>query len=271
MSSLVSLNDPFTGASATFSGCDTIMIGVCDNTWYAMGEMSQLSLSIQREKWPYWVMGRVDPNGIARGKRAISGTLTAVTFDESVLIKYNIACMRKIIDERSNKSAAIGYTSLYNEPYMHMNDPSTSTVKGKYLMQGVALDTGDVVANTVSDLSYYRVQSAVKTQAKNASGAGFNAINTGDDYAKWVNYADQLFPFDIVVLSGNETGALANFVIYGVEFTSEALTIGINDHMIEQPYNFIARGWRRIKPGWLDRVEPVVPEQTSPISTGVYV
>ena len=53
--------------------------------------------------------------------------------------------------------------------------------------------------------------------------------------------ADQILPFDIVLVAANEYGHTTKMVIYGVEFTTESGGMSIDDIVIEKQHAFIAR------------------------------
>lgn len=235
------ITNPHSGASTSFSGCDITAFGNVGGQLFQIGFLSSLSVTTTRQKGLTYIMGRTDPIGVARGKRASSGTLTAITFDKSMLIAYTVAAMKAYLEANSSIGGAngiIGYTSWYNEPYI-LERPTIGDT-GKYFIDG------DIQGyqNTTTENAYLRMQSDLE-----AGGVGYAGI-TAQNYENWVNYADQLHPFDIHVIAANENGAKAHFFIYGVEFTSEAIATGINDILIEQPYNFICRGMSRMTPGF---------------------
>lgn len=63
--------------------------------------------------------------------------------------------------------------------------------------------------------------------------------------APW--YADQIPPFDVVLVAANEYGASAKMAIYGVEILNENSGVSIDDIVTEQQYTYIARNitpWR---------------------------
>jgi hypothetical protein len=67
---------------------------------------------------------------------------------------------------------------------------------------------------------------------------------------------DQLPPLDITISFANEYGALSRMGLYGVEFVSEGQTMSIEDIILEDVCQFVARD--------VDPLTPVVNEQGEP-------
>lgn len=67
------------------------------------GELSNISYSVFREKYPVRALGRVSMKGYTRGMRTITGVLGFTTFDESIVYR----CMEEI--------KAAGYRMLMDE------------------------------------------------------------------------------------------------------------------------------------------------------------
>lgn len=66
---------------------------------------------------------------------------------------------------------------------------------------------------------------------------------------------DQLPPIDITILFANEAGALSRMGLYGVEFVSEAQTMSIEDIILEDVCQFVARDVDPMTPVLNDRGE----------------
>lgn len=69
---------------------------------------------------------------------------------------------------------------------------------------------------------------------------------------------DQMPPIDISILFANEYGSLSRMTLYGVEFVSEGQTMSIEDLLLEQQVQFIARD--------IDPMTPVLTEDGRPYS-----
>lgn len=54
--------------------------------------------------------------------------------------------------------------------------------------------------------------------------------------------ADMLPPFDIVVTFANENGSMSKLKIYGVTMIQEGQTMSVDDLIVEQTYQYMARG-----------------------------
>lgn len=54
--------------------------------------------------------------------------------------------------------------------------------------------------------------------------------------------SDMLPPFDIVVTFANENGAMSKLKLYGIAMIQEGQTMSVDDLIVEQTYQYIARG-----------------------------
>lgn len=231
------------GVTTSIGGSDIKCYGIIGNQQFVIGEISSLSVSTVREMSFIHTMGSPDARGIGKGKRGTSGTMTMVSFDRDTLIDYHVAAMKAELSSTGKYGigGALGYTSWGSTPITNKY-PSPYDGNSLYLVQGEPLNF-----NGLPNLANERIN-----QDLSAGGTGFQSI-TKDNYDSFVQYPDQLYPFDIIVIGANETGASANFAIRGVQFSSDALSISINDQIIEKPLNFLARGVTRLKAGFGDR------------------
>jgi hypothetical protein len=67
---------------------------------------------------------------------------------------------------------------------------------------------------------------------------------------------DQLPPIDLTIAFANEYGALSRMSLYGLEFVSEGQTMSIEDIILEDVCQFVARD--------VDPMTPVVNDQGEP-------
>ncbi|HDX9713171.1 TPA: hypothetical protein ROY21_005102 [Bacillus cereus] len=97
----------------SYTGSDMVCsINVPGKGPVIFGELSSLSYSVYREKYPVRALGRVSMKGFTRGMRTVTGVLGFTVFDESIVYR----CMREI------KEA--GYRMLMDE--MPLFDITTS-------------------------------------------------------------------------------------------------------------------------------------------------
>src|SRR6056297_2218143 len=73
---------PFINTMTSFSGADLVVTFANK----VVGELQQVSWSIQREKAPVFTLGSPDARSFSRGKRGIAGSLAFAVFDRDALI-----------------------------------------------------------------------------------------------------------------------------------------------------------------------------------------
>jgi len=72
----------------SFSGADMVCsINMPNKGPVIFGELSSLSYSIFREKYPVRALGRITMKGYTRAMRTISGIMTFTVFDESIVYR----------------------------------------------------------------------------------------------------------------------------------------------------------------------------------------
>lgn len=76
---------PKTGFRHIFSGCDIRAVISTGTDVIDIGNLSTVSYSIHRDKFPVRVLGRTYAKGYARGGRTIAGTLIWAIFDQAAL------------------------------------------------------------------------------------------------------------------------------------------------------------------------------------------
>jgi hypothetical protein len=135
-----------TGFQKTFTsygGTDMVCsINVPGKGPVVFGELSQLSYSVFREKFPVRTIGRVSMKGYTRGMRTITGIFGFTVFDESIVYK----CMKEIKEQ--------GYRMVMDE--MPLFDITLSMAnefgaKSKMSIYGVSTYTEGTVMS-VNDL-----------------------------------------------------------------------------------------------------------------------
>jgi len=169
-----------------------------------IGSLQQITIMVNREKAGWWALGRVGARGIARGKRAIAGTLNFVNVNQHALLEH--------IDTL--------YYGYVNENHAGQHD-----------------DRNDNLANLSLGRMYsYREQEDLDTAMLEANPVvGFNKA--------WMRptHADQIPPFDIVLSATNEMGYRARLVIQDVDILNDGVGVSIDDLVMEQQLQFIAR------------------------------
>lgn len=168
-----------------------------------IGTLQQITIMVNREKAGWWALGRVNPRGIARGKRAIAGTLNFLDINQHALLSHM-------------DTAYYGYI---NEHHAGADDTGSDNLSKLSL----------------SGLYSYSEQEQLDTAlfATNQS-VGFNK--------QWLRptHADQIPPFDIVLSAANEMGVRARLVLFGVEILNDGIGVSIDDLVMEQQLQFIA-------------------------------
>lgn len=74
----------------------------------------------------------------------------------------------------------------------------------------------------------------------------------GESAARTANVSDQIPPFDIIISGASEGGTLMVSELYGVELVNEGIVLSVQDLMVEQTFQYVAR----------DYVPPHVPQLT---------
>jgi hypothetical protein len=88
----------------SYSGTDMVTtLNIPGKGPMIFGELSSISYSVFREKFPVRALGRVSMKGFTRGMRTITGVLTFTVFDESIVNQ----AMREITEK--------GYRMLMDE------------------------------------------------------------------------------------------------------------------------------------------------------------
>lgn len=127
----------------SYGGTDMVCsINVPGKGPVVFGELSQISYSVFREKYPVRTIGRVSMKGYTRGMRVITGIFGFTVFDESIVYR----CMEEIREQ--------GYRMLMDE--MPMFDITISMAnefgaRSKMSIYGVSTYTEGTVMS-VNDL-----------------------------------------------------------------------------------------------------------------------
>ncbi|MFA5746168.1 MAG: hypothetical protein WC932_04925, partial [archaeon] len=88
----------------SFSGCDIkAVVNMAGGSAKQIGNLSTISYSIHREKFPVRALGFTRAKGWTRGPRTIAGTLVFTIFDRYAL--YNIAQAKAVLDRGRGEAA----------------------------------------------------------------------------------------------------------------------------------------------------------------------
>ena len=205
----------------SFSGLD--ITPVFGNTPF--GEMQMISYRAEREKAPIHTMGSPDARSIARGKRYITGACVFTVFDRDSLLEA--------MDQA-------GRTDVWLSKHETANYRRGGIVNGKY-QSAIAEGAYDAIYGNAGSAGGSRGGGTVTANYKDLNLKSSQGIRSSLRDPVKARLADQILPFDIVLVAANEYGHTTKMVIYGVEFTTESGGMSIDDIVIEKQHAFIAR------------------------------
>ena len=178
------------------------------------GELQMIGYVAERDKALVHTLGSPDARSIARGKRYISGNCVFAVFDRDSLLAA--------MDEQLRSGVWLG---------------KHETANYRRGGSGVSALTG--AGRTAADNGGTAVGSTTTIDAANLNTSS-QVLESLTTEAR-ARLADQLLPFDITIVGANEFGHTTKMVIYGVEITSEAGGVSIDDMVIEKQMKFLAR------------------------------
>ena len=218
------------GTYTSFSGADA----VASFNGRQIGELQAVTVNVQREKGPIYVLGSPDPVSFSRGKRGIAGNLVFVQFDRNALIEA--------MEKTAKQFGTIPqYTAAGNQgKTVNFAVPTPVTAAGQY--NGLPLNS------QFNDLSNV-VQFAALNQLQNDLTSQPYVQLHGQQAGEWWTYDDQIPPFDITVTFANEYGSAANLTIEKVEILNFGMGVSIDDINLENAMTFVARRMQRLRPG----------------------
>jgi len=186
-----------------FSGSDV----VCIFGDSYMGECMSLTVGINREAGPLYVMGRKEPIAIPKGKRGIGGSFILAQLGYDALLGFYEQIMG------TNKKPI----------WVRKDESVPSTERG--------IDTTAYKADNVSI----------------AEDGTITEIGTFDLWEELYtpNYVDQMPPFNMTIVGVNEQGEKMGFRIYGVTIINEGMAISVDELNMEKRYTFIAQSVSR--------------------------
>jgi sporulation protein YlmC with PRC-barrel domain len=220
------------GTYTSFSGADAI----ATFNGQVIGELQAITINIQREKGPIYVLGDPDPLSFSRGKRGIAGNLVFVMFDRDALLV-----------EMEQAAAQFGtipqYTAAGNQGVIQVNAQPTNLVNQAGVYNGLPLNS---TLNNLSTVVQFNAANAAQVAANSTPFVQLH----GDQPGEFWTYEDQVPPFDITITFANEYGNAANMIIQDVEILNEGTGVSIDDINLERACTFIARKAQRLRPGF---------------------
>jgi len=221
---------PFINTMTSFSGAD-LMVTFANKV---IGELQQISWSIEREKAPVFTLGSPDARSFSRGRRGIGGTLIFSVFDRDALIEGMKDVWENIAPKAMFTAAGnVSSNGALNEDFTNAfdlsqwNQAATDTLAaGEGFAGGSAIEAG---SDDSSDNS-----GSINVPS------GFTTIGKDD-----IQYVDQLPPFDITLTFANEYGQTAFKKIYDADLMNEASGASVDTIVMEQQMSYVAR---RISP-----------------------
>lgn len=167
------------------------------------GQLQAISYAITREKAPIYTMGSADPRSYSRNKRGIAGSFVWINYNEHGLLKHF-------------------YDTLF------VSD--TDDIRPDWIDPGG--DNTDALLSTLSTVGITR-------PIGEESEIGNTVLGDQVPARPW--YADQVPPFDIVLVANNEYGASAKMRLIGVEILNDGLGVSVDDSVIESQSTFVCR------------------------------
>lgn len=170
-------------------------------------ELQAISYAVTREKAPIYTMGSADPRSYSRNKRGIAGSFVWINFDRHALLEH-----------------------FRDTWFVSDIDDIRPSWAGDS-------DNFDAITSTLSTFGLNNPPGSLEFGAESE----LNGSVTADQVLANPWYADQVPPFDIVLVSNNEYGASAKMRIIGVEILNDGLGVSVDDAVIESQSTFVAR------------------------------
>lgn len=186
-------------------------------------ELQAISYAITREKAPIYTMGDPDPRSYSRNKRGIAGSMVWINFDRHSLLDH-FRDARFVSDIDSIRPEWID-----DDDTLSLNS-TVSTYGGLGDQLG---EFGLIETELVNPVSDQQLAPA------------------------W--YADQIPPFDVVLVGNNEYGASCKMKIVGLELLNDGSGISVDDTVIESQATFVARSvlpWKAVANPFKGSVNP---------------
>lgn len=209
---------------SSYSGAD--IIASIGSTVF--GNIQAIQYAVQREIAPVYVMGSPRPVAYARGKRAITGSLVFVNFNQDALIAH-----------AREEAAKQGNAKLHLGPLQRV-----ALSPDKF---GMAALTA-AISSENEQLGAERFQRLLGVEGfGQLTGTEFQVQQA--DLEKYLLYADQIPPFDITISFMDEVGRAAHLRLEFVQLVNEGMGMSIDDVVLEKAITFVACRLKPLTPG----------------------
>lgn len=177
-----------------------------------IGTLSSLTVSIVREVTPKYRMGSSHLTGVARGKRAITGTMSFTIFDRDPLL-------RDLVADNELETLSTQYRDFLRKINNSQAEYSQYFSGGRDSSDRTATDASTFSSDLLKAISNLRT--LVGKQR--------------------ISYADQLAPFDIAITFVNDQGAASFASLRQIWLVTTGVGLSSHDTEMEQVHSYIAR------------------------------
>lgn len=195
-----------------------------------IAELLSITWSVEREKAPNYVLGRVNPVGYARGRRGIAGELVFAVFNRNALLQE----LRQDDDGPGRKEDIMSYYDFgvsgdqVGDQFEEAFEGGAQAGLEQWLTSRMGLQDDRPQVDEVNQA----LQEAVDEDR--------GLINAGGRIQE-IQYVDQIKPFNVTINFLNEAGEAAKMTILDLEILNEGSGISIQDLATSQNYTFVAR------------------------------
>jgi len=195
-----------------------------------IAELLSITWSVEREKAPNYVLGRVNPVGYARGRRGIAGELVFAVFNRNALLQE----LRQDQDGPGRKEDIMQYYD-FGVAGDEVEEDRFEGIEGGAeagLEQWLTSRMGTADDRPTTDEVNDALQAAIDEET--------GLINAGGRIQE-VQYADQIAPFNVTINFLNESSEAAKLSLLDLEILNEGSGVSIQDLATSQNYTFVAR------------------------------
>lgn len=233
--------------ASTFTGGD--IVPYINNV--QVGNLESVTWSSSVETVGVYGMGRRDPYGFTKGKRAIVGSLVFTQLNQHVLLE-------QVFDITGQNRRTLG--DIWSSGDLGSNvtasklaNSTNVSVVGRYgtSNKGIGTENPSVdpyINNTISMGLDYNLRGLSPTDFANQLNAQIK-WTAQLVAAQIIRYADQLPPFDLTLVGVNKFGDASRAILFGVEISNETSGFSMTDLGNSVGMSFVAAGvepWRPI-------------------------
>lgn len=239
----------------SFSGAD--LVATFANK--VIGELTQISWAVQRDKAPVFTCGSPDARSFARGKRGLAGSMMFAVFDHDALV----SALQSVWDDIAPSAM---FTAAANNKLSSSEDFTNALdmVKWNATVSNAALDE-ETAGRAGYGFSFGSTAAGDYTNeisAQSAPGSNNSPVIGTDGFIEdWnkdgdriyvpagfapirgenVIYADTLPPFDVTLTFASEYGHTAFQKIYDVDILNESSGASVDTVVMARQVTWIAR------------------------------